>query len=280
MDITSNARLLMVNDADDASLSLNIGNEISTLPLVNLQTYGNAKLFRCYEVAKVQFTYVWDELRALSGVCLNRHNMSVTGTWRIEIFSDAGMTDLLLDSTAILAVDQKQLGELEFLIDPLVAKAFATRFQSSEYYFDVQLAQAMRITLVDPDNEYGFIDVTRLYAGKALNPQVNFSYGHSLGLTSNAKPKRSAGGGVYVKNKAVTRKSSFNLKYLTDAERSEFFNAVYQVGDHTDWYISMFPTAGGQKQRHYAFACMFTSIPDFTGNFNNNFQGTFAVGEI
>lgn len=279
MAVNKNIRMLIVNDGDDAVVNQTIGSAIPTLPLTNLQRYSNSRIFRSTNINQVQFTYKWVQPRILSGVSLWRHNMSDTATWRVELFEDMAMTVLLKDSLVMPAVQQKALGELEFLIDPLVSDVSDARFQSSDFWFDDNLIGAMRITLVDVDNSVGHIDVTRIYVGRALQPSVNFSYGHSLGWLSATKKKRTSGGTLYAKKQARPRKTTFTLDWLSEADRPHFFNAINKTGDDTDWYVSMYPEIGGQKEQHYAFACMFTSLPEFTSTFNNNYQGSYALEE-
>jgi hypothetical protein len=275
----NNIRMLIVNEGDEAVVDQTIGRTLSSLPVTNLQRYSNSRIFRSPDVEHVELTYVWAQPRLLSGVSLWRHNMSDTATWRVELFEDIAMTILLNDSLIMPAVRQKALGELEFLIDPLVSAVSDARFQSSDYWFEDNLVGAMRITLIDVDNSVGHIDVTRIYVGRALQPNVNFSYGHSLGWLSATKKKRTNGGTLYARKQARPRQLTFTLDWLSESDRPHFFNAINKTGDDTDWYVSMYPETGGQKEQHYAFACMFTSLPQFTSTFNNNYQGSYALEE-
>lgn len=278
-DITKNVRMLMVNDADTATIVQSIGSEVATLPLSNVQNPSNARTFRSVDFAQVQLVMTWQEPVLMSGVVLNRINVSTTGTWRVELFSDIAMTVLLKDSLVMQAVEQKSLGEIDWLIDPLVSAVVEMKIRACNYWFDDVAVQAVRITVVDADNEYGFVDIGRIYAGRALQPSVNFSYGHKAGWISQTQKKRTAGGSVYAKKKARPRKLSFSLKYLNEMDRPHFYNAIQRIGDDTAWYISMFPGLGGQKEDNYAMACMFENLPEFDAAFYNNYKTDFTVGE-
>jgi len=272
--------MLIVNDADKAVINQTIGTEIATLPLSNVQKYSNSRVFRTMDIAQTQFTMKWIEPVIMSGVVLWRNNFSNSATWHIEIFSDEAMTTLLYDSLVLPAVEQKTLGEIDWLIDPLVASVVDMKLRACDHWFDDISVQAMRITLVDPDNEHGFIDIGRIYAGRALQPRFNFSYGHKSGWKSQTKQKRTSGGSGFAKKKARPRAFSFTLDWLNDSDRPHFYNAIQQTGDDTDWYISMFPGVGGQKERNYAMACMFDDLPEFTADFFNNYKAPFNVGEV
>lgn len=278
-DITKNVRMLMVNDADTALITQSIGSEVATLPLSNVQNPSNSRTFRTLDVAQTQLVMTWQEPKLISGVVLNRINISTTGTWRVELFSDVAMTILLQDSLVMQAVEQKSLGELDWLIDPLVSAVVQMKIRACNYWFDDIAVQAVRITIVDADNEYGFIDISRIYAGRALQPSVNFSYGHKAGWISQTQKKRTAGGSVYAKKKARPRKLSFSLKHLNEMDRPHFYNAIQRIGDDTTWYLSMFPGVGGQKEDNYAMACQFENLPEFDAAFYNNYKTDFTVGE-
>jgi len=281
----TNARMLIVNDFDDAELSLIAGGEVGSLPLSHLQVYSNSRHYRSTNTNEVQLTLTWQQPRILSGCALRRHNMSSSSTWRIEVFKDTALTDVGYDSnnlwpTGKPAIEQKTLGELEWLVDPLVAKAVDAKYQDSDIWFDTQLAHGVRITLNDPDNVPGFIDLSRIYIGRALQPRVNFSYGHTMGWLANPnKKKRSMGGTAFGKKAAKPRELKFALKHLNEQDRPHFVNAINLLDETTDWYVSMFPGAGGQKERHYAMACQFEVLPKFEGNFYNNFLSDYHLVE-
>lgn len=275
----NNVRMIIVNEADDATISQSIGTAFSTLPLTHVQLYSNSRVFRSPDINQVQFSLTWTVPKILSGFALWRHNMSSSSTWRIEVFADQAMTQLMYDSNTLQAVEQKAIGELDWLIDPLVSAAVESRYQSSDHWFDDIAAQAVRVTINDPDNEKGFIDITRIYVGRAIQPAINFSYGHSFGWLSQAQAKRTAGGTRFNKKEARPRKVGFSLDYISEQDRPHFVNAINKTGDDTDWYISMFPALGGQKERHYAFACMFTTLPTFTGSNNNTFSSGYEIEE-
>ncbi|OUR62063.1 hypothetical protein A9Q74_06335 [Colwellia sp. 39_35_sub15_T18] len=279
MAITKNVRMLMVNDADTAALSLATGSEVATLPLTNVQLPSNSRTFRSLDIAQVQIVMTWQNPVLLSGVALNRINVSDGATWRVEVFSDVAMTTLIHDSLVLQAVQQKNLGELEFLIDPLVSAVVSMKITACDYWFESGIAQAVRITIIDVNNANGFIDIGRIFAGRALQPKINFSYGHKSGWISQTEKRRTAGGSVHAKKKARPRKLSFSLKYLDELDRPHFYNAIQRVGDDTTWYISMFPGVGGQKERQYAMSCMFEILPEIDGAFYNNFKADFTIRE-
>lgn len=279
MAINKNIRMLIVNDADEATITQSTGTAVATLPLSNVQLYSNSRVFRTTDINQVVLALTWTEPKVLSGVSLWRHTLSIAGTWRVEVFADIAMTQLLKDSTTLQAVKQKALGEIDWIIDPLVSAVDDNKYQGSDFWFDDVAAQAVRITLIDPTNINGFFDVTRLYVGRALQPNINFSYGHTFGWASKAEKKRTAGGTAFAKKRARPRSLSFDLKWLNEFDRPHFVNAINLTGDDTDWYVSMFPGTGGQKERQYAMACMFTALPDVTADFNNNYQMPYTLEE-
>jgi len=282
MDVSKNLRMIIVNDADKANLSLSVGSEVASLPLTNVQNNLNSRVFRTADVAQVQIAMTFDEPTILSGLVLWRHNLSDAATWQIELFSDVAMTQPITDgdSGELQAVEQKTLGEHDWLLDTLVSAVVNTKLRASNHWFSSEAVQAVRITVKDPLNDYGFIDIGRIYSGIVLQPLVNFSYGHSLGWASQSQKKTTAGGSTFSKKRARPRKLSFSLDWISELERPHFFNAINRTGDDTDMYLSMYPEYGGQKEMQYAMACMFTTLPDFNNIHHDTYSTQYNVQEV
>jgi len=279
VNINQNIRMLIINDANEAVLSQTVGNEVNTLPLANVKLNSHARTFRSLNHEHVQIVMHWQAPVMLSGLVLDHINASDTATWHVELFDDVGMSVKVYDSLVMPIVEQKTLGELEWLVDPLISKVVKTVTPSCEQWFDDVYASAVRITIKDPLNTDGFIDIRRIFAGRALQPRVNFSFGYKVGWIGQSQQRRTAGGGVHTKRNSRPRTLSFSLNYLTEMDRPYFHNAIQRVGDDVAWYVSMFPGVGGEKERHYAMSCFFIGLPDIEATFHNNFKLNFNVGE-
>lgn len=282
--MSNNIRMLMVNQWDRAEISVSTGTVVPTLPLVNSQRYGRSRTSAITPnsngISAMQFNM--PEFNIIDGLVLYRHWLSNSAQWRIELFEDLNCTgNKIYDSGFVDAVPAKNLGELEWLADPLVATIFeAWPFKFSQLWLDEWVScWSGRITLKDVDARDGIHEFDRIYIGQTVQPSVNFDYGHQHEWQSNEQHKRSVAGSVYAAPKERLRRFTFDVNHVNEEERPHFSNGIRYVGMSKDWFVSMFPSNGGQKEVEYAMSCKFTQLPALTGSAYNTYRGTFVLQE-
>ncbi len=277
----SKIKMLVINEFDNINVSLSTGVEIATLPLINTQKYNNSRTFRSTSVDEIQITGNLDSLKLMSALVLWRTNLSNTATMQLEFFANDNQSgDVVYDSTEINAIPQITVGEWDWQSQSVTASIFdgwPTRY--SQIWLDPVFAKSFRLTIKDPLNTDDFIDITRIYMGRHFEPDINFSYGHSNGWQSTEEQYRTDDGSNFTQQSANWRKQQFNLEHLNNADRPHFTNAVRHVTKNRDWFITLFPGIGGQKEVEYAFACKFSEIPSVTGAYHNNYQSQIVVEE-
>jgi len=278
----SNIRMMMVNRWDDAELSVVTGAAVPALPLTYSQTYGRSKTSAITPdngVSAVMFNL--DALTLVNGLVLYRHWLSNSATWRVELFEGPNCSGgLLFDSGFIDAIPTKTLGELDWLVDPLVSSAFDTwPFKFSQLWFSETFALSGRITLQDANSRDGVHEFDRVYLGQAFRPSVNFSWGTEFAWQTTASQKQSAAGSVFATAKPKTRQLAFSMDYVPESERPHLSAAIQHAGLSRDWFISLYPEAGGIKEIEHAMAAKFTSLPPLTNTFYNNYTAKFVVRE-
>jgi hypothetical protein len=136
-----------------------------------------------------------------------------------------------------------------------------------------------RLSIVDASARNGVHEFDRIYLGSVIAPAVNFDYGHVHQWFSGAQKERTVGGSNRGNKRQSKRKFKFDLSWISERERPLFSEAVRKTDITDDWFISMFPEAGGQKEIEYAMSCTFTSQPSITGNFYNNYLIPVEVEE-
>lgn len=276
-------RMLVKNLWDDTALSVASGDSVPSLPLSNSQTYGRSKTAAItpdeHGVSAINFDC--PELVLASGLVLYRHWLSNIATWRLELFDEPGQTgNCVYDSNFNECTPTKNLGELDWLVDPLVSSVFDNwPHKYSQLWFAPVFFQSGRITLNDNAARDGIHEFDRIYLGQVFTPTFNFSYGHQHQWQSAEQQRKTAAGSVFAAQRPQSRTLSFNLDYITEAERPHLSDAIRSVGISKDFFISMFPDLGGQKEIEYAMACKFTANPALTGNFYNNYTAPCAVQE-
>ncbi|MDZ7870792.1 MAG: hypothetical protein U5L02_16600 [Rheinheimera sp.] len=280
----SNIRMLMKNLWDDAAVSVTTGALVPTLPLTSSQVYGRSLTAGITPdgTGKSAVQFNLDGFFLVDGLVIYRHWLSSGALWRLELFDGINCAgNKVYDSGEIEAVQTKNLGELMWLADPLVATIFETwPFKFSQLWLAEPLyAHSGRITLIDTLSRDGIHEFDRVYLGHSIQPGVNFNWGAEHAWQSNEQPKRSAGGSVFAAEKQRLRQFSFELAYLVEEERPHVSEGIKHVGLSRDWFISLYPGNGGQKEIEYAMACKFQSLPPLAGSAFNNYQTRISVQE-
>lgn len=276
----SNVRMLIVNDFDTASVELSSGNVLASLPPTNMQIYNNSRVFRTPSlniVLKGDFA----DIRLISAFVMWRHNLTAAATIRLELFAEAAQTGAkVYDSAVQFALPQITYGDWDWRVQPVVASAFdgwATRY--SQLWFEPVFARSYRLTVSDPVNSAGYIDITRIYMGRHFSPAVNFSYGSQWGFDSSEQQIRTEDGGLFTSPSAVWRKSTFTLDHIASSDRSALNSAIRHVQRTKDWFISLYPDASGQLEIEHSFACKFTNLPQSSNPSFDTWQYPIAVEE-
>ena len=270
----SNARFIFSNDWDSASLVLTQGTQAPALPLVHTQRYNNSRTFRTQGTGDATIVFTLPDPRVLSGLVLWRHNLTTAAKIRLELFDQENATGVkVYDSGLFDAIEAKTLGDLQWGLEPLGATTFSDwDLAYSVKWFELTAAKSGRLTISDPSNPDGFLEVCRVYLGRALEPKFNVDLGHSLRWETMTKGPRTAGGTIHTLETQVFRSLEFDLSHLEPGERSSWFDEVRRVSTHRDFFISLRPEVGGSTERDYAFAAKFDGLPPFVSQ-----PGRYAV---
>ncbi len=284
MNNANNVRMLMKNLWDDAAVSITAGTPISTLPLASSQVYGRSLTAGITPdgTGKSALQFNLNGFYLIDGLVIYRHWLSNGAMWRLELFDDLNCSgNRVYDSGEIEAVPTKNLGELAWLADPLVATIFETwPFKFSQLWLPEPLfAMSGRITLIDSLSRDGIHEFDRIYLGHSIQPGINFNWGSEHAWQSSESPKRSAGGSRFAAEKQRMRQMSFEFSRLNEEERPHLSEGIKHVGLSRDWFVSLYPGNGGQKEIEYAMGAFFISLPPLAGTALNNDQTRFDVEE-
>ncbi|AIY65203.1 hypothetical protein [Pseudoalteromonas piratica] len=274
-------RMLINNEFDRASISMNVGAEVPTLPLKNMQKYGNSDIFRSTDSSEIQIVGEFADLVLISALVLWRTNFSDAGLMRLELFNDVNqLGKRVYDSGEIGVIQQVTVRDWDWRIQPIVSsviKNLQTRF--SQLWFEGVFAKSYRITIKDPLNIDNQLDIARIYMGRHFSPAVNFAYGSTFTINSNGEQFRTDGGSLHSQQAPTFRENSFSLNWLNDADVPFLSSAMRDVTTHKDWFISLYPGLNNQKEFDNAYACKFTTIEPLKGVAYNLYTQDFNIGE-
>lgn len=250
--MSNNLRLIAVNEFDSATVAVSPA-AASGLPVTNLQDSKRARVWRSTDTDDQVITGNFSDAVPIDGVVLWRHNLSQAATWRIELFENTNQADELYDSGDLDAYDILTLGELDFGADPLGLSVFdGWDWAFSVHWLALISPRSYRLTLKDADNPDGYLQAARLVMGRGLQPEVNASWGASLAWVDESKHQRMAGGSLHVEQVENYRRLECALEWLNDAERRQFTEAQRRTGKRGEVFVSLYPNAGGAKERDHS----------------------------
>ncbi|WP_085299247.1 hypothetical protein [Cognaticolwellia mytili] len=272
----SNIKMMHNKHFDDATLSTVGVNEL--MPIANVQTYDGSEAFRTDTLTNVVIRIKSLKGNFVSGLALWRHNLSTTATVQWRGYTSVDWTGSpVIDTGLMNAVEMKSFADFVLGVDDLGATVFEDknpRRRSTEIWHDAKAVVTQEIIINDPDNTFGYIDIERIFNGLASSPRWNFSEGAKIKRIPVKKGGiDTADGGFHTIKHETYRVIDIQLNWLhqTDWPMLDSFYDV--VGNHEDFYISMYPNASPKKRNAHAFAAKF--LDDFTTTIRNaNFNGT------
>jgi len=161
---------------------------------------------------------------------LVNHNLTSTGTYRFQLFSDIGRTSQVYDSGTIT---------VGIFFDAIKHKTNCHVMTSS-----INSLYA-RLTLSDPSNTDGYFELGRVFVGERFYPNRNMTYGMKFGVDdSNSSILESESGiehfVIYPKKRTV----NFSFKHINNEKSIEYSKMQLSDGvigaclfefDPSDW---------------------------------------------
>lgn len=161
----------------------------ASLPLVNLQDRVFAKKARTTSAADNFFTLALPKYRTLGCAGLAAHNFTTSATWRVRVYADTAMTQLLYDSgiinvwPTVYVLDQLEWEFDNFWTGTPDEEAREAFTPLAVIFFDQQyIAQAVRVDFSDSSNSDGFFEFGRFFTSQVFQPELNMSYGANTGF--------------------------------------------------------------------------------------------------
>ncbi|PTR04974.1 alpha-tubulin suppressor-like RCC1 family protein [Nitrosomonas nitrosa] len=110
-------------------------------------------------------------------------------------------------------------------------------------YFSIQTpnhqVHDINITIDSSTNPDGFIEISRLVAGKSIQTNYGASIGVVSSLDDRSEVTRTEAGDSVVDYRPVTKSLEFNLAHLNKSERAELINIFRSVGKRNPVYVSL-----------------------------------------
>lgn len=170
----------------------------------------------------VSITATMPKLRKVGLVVIGRHNLSITATARVRVYRDIAKTVLVYDSgafrvwPAVFTEDQ---------VDWDGGRWWDRTYADDEvagypWYRPIlvpgeEYAMAVQVDINDPDNTYGYLQISLLEVAAALQFPINFAYGAQYGYRGRTEAQESDGGTIQRRRRQKPRKFVGAIQYVS-----------------------------------------------------------------
>lgn len=267
-------RLIINNEHDIAALTATS----EATPIAYTQRSGRSYPWRSTDTADQTITASLPSTTYMSAVVVYGHNLTSLSTIQVEYLLDG---QVVYDSGEIIAADLIPLGVWRAGIDPW-GKQDLTELPTVQYniWTSSTLVDGYRITIKDPDNPDGYLEVSRIFAGVSYSPQINPKYGLSLEWQDFSENQRTESGSLRTVGAGTARRLTFDLGHLDDVELTRLSREMLRSGKGRDLYVSVYPGAGGMMEAEHAFVARRASDYAHGHTFYRNWESSLELQEV
>lgn len=206
------------------------------------------------------------------------------GTVDVPAFTITGSTQQF-DSGTIDVNKPALLGQFNWGFEELGP----TGNELKQNYSVVWLPAALRIPvkylvieITNSDNIDQYIEVSRLIVGNHWSPQFNTSYGMEVSYKDTSSTERSEAGDLISINGVQYPTLTFDLAYLSIADRTEFNRMVNKRGRKLPLFISLFPenTDDPVKEQIYQIYGKLAQSPGISHPIMDMYSSQVEIEEI
>jgi hypothetical protein len=215
----------------------------------------------------------------VGAVILAFNNFSSTATMRVQGYY---ATVLQFDTGVQQAAAYAPMDDFPWGDVPIGANAYS--FAGGSYgraYFAQTSVDQIVITIDDPDNVAGYLEVSRLIVGPYWSPVFNHPYGASYQYVDDSTQYRTEGNNLVSHRAGRFNKVTFNLEYMQTPDRSRWNELVKKMGMHSPIFVSLYPEdADPEKEQSFQLYGKLTQISATTHPMYTMYATNVEVEEI
>lgn len=219
------------NRATGGQATVSGGDWLTARPASALLTREMTDIARSRNLANTFVDIDFGTTRTLRAFALCNHNLSRGATWRITLGSAAGQADVFDSGEQLVWRIGFDTGALEWednnwwagnYDDEAVGHPFAAIYLAELNHS----ARHLRITLSDPYNPAGYVQLGRVFAGLGTQPRYNMSYGMGDTWETLSQVETSLGGTDFFDERRSYRVAQFTLDHL---DQQTEFRTFYEM---------------------------------------------------
>lgn len=240
----SNLRILYKNIFDDHSgAAMSVPGSVIGHQLSNLKDDQKAKTWRSVDLSSPKMIITWASAQEISGVALAFTNLIAGSTFQITLYDDPAAGTLLHDTGAIPVtynydppVGFDSIGSASF--------AYGGGAHVSAFFNSVSGVERMEIELTSAGNPDGYVEISRIIAGKFWEPNENADYGAKTDFIDTTTGMRTSAGDLITDRGTITRAMEFSMQAMDAQDKAALNNLFRSIGKSQPLFISLVPGNG------------------------------------
>lgn len=231
------------------TLTMTTGAAASGFALTNLLDDKKATTFRSTNLTSPKIKVTWAANQTLSGVAMAFTNLISGSTFQVTMYNATSGGTLLYDSGAV-AVSYNYEIPLGFTSIGSASFAYGGGAHASVFTDSaVSTVRRMEIEFTSSGNPDGYIEISRIIAGLALDPGSYPSEGVILSFDDSTTAERTASGNLITDRGTISRAMDLSLQYLNATNKAALLSMVRSVGRSQPVFISLLSdTAVAEEQ--------------------------------
>ena len=226
------------------------------LTTANLKTNELSEVWRSTGTTAT-LTFTWSQYEDVGGVALGWTNMTSTATVTIDVFAEAADVTPI-GSMTVGADVAMPMGEFNWGLDPLMlrtSQAAGLATQAQAWFYQSMIAKKVVITLSDPDNTDGYVQVTKACIGPMVSLSTNPGYGVRVEFVDRGKSTRTESGSLRCEPRGVYRKITVDYRSIVQSDTHTLLSVLH-ASRVMPIFMSVFPSTGDLRTQMYSIFAM------------------------
>lgn len=278
--MSANLKLIPFNLLD--SVTVTVTSAHADYPVAELAYSLPSFTWRSTSAAVQVCTADLGEDRWIDAFCAVNHNFSPAGEIHLEVATDAGYSNLVVDETFAASLPLYGLGDGYLGLSGLGGYDDALFHQTLRpYFFEGGAGRYVRITITDTGNPDGYVEAGRLIVGAAWSPQKNHDWGIGKFVNPGTRllERTPAGGGLGAPGEPYTT-VRVAFSWLQESEDFALQRILLAYGEIGGVVLVPYPEAETIRQTSFAVYGVLRRWSTATRNRLHRYVAGFDVEEI
>lgn len=274
---TNNLRVIYQNIADISTITATSTATGTTTD--NLKKDAKALIWRATGTSAT-LTVAFGSSKTIRGIVLPFTNLTAAATITVTPIGGTGTIPI----TGLLACPYKQADSWDSTYLPQGANSYSygSGAYARAWFPTAQTCTGVTIAIADATNTAGYIEASRLIIGDYWSPTYNTSFGLVGAPKSLSSNSRTESGDLITNRGIQYNTMSFDLTWLTPADRLIFSKIIKSNGINKPLLISLFPdaTEDFDKEQTFQIYGKLVGVPDITHSMYAIYGSKIEIEEI